>query len=98
MAHFLHKCAEMCKKSTGSVYEHTAKMACFLSVDIVLFLLRGIADAGVIDGLQLLDEYRLGILDVTEGYGTLAEIALSHLGVDNLLYQSADALLGIVGQ
>ena len=60
--------------------------------------LRWIADACVIDGLQFLNQYSLGILDVAEGDGTLAEVALSHLRVDDLLYQSADALFRIVRQ
>ena len=36
----------------------------------------------MVDGFQLLDEYRLGILDVTEGNGTFAEVAFIHLSVN----------------
>ena len=52
----------------------------------------------MIDGLQLLDEYRLGILDVAEVDGALAEETVVHLTVDQLVYQVADALLSVVGQ
>ena len=62
-----------------------------------LFLTR-IADAGMIDGLEFLDEHRLGILDVAESNGAFAEITLGHLGVDDTLYLFADGLFGIVLQ
>ena len=52
----------------------------------------------MVDGLQLLDEHRLGILDVAERDGALAEIALSHLCVDDTFHKVADRLFGIVLQ
>ena len=52
----------------------------------------------MVDGLQLLDEHRLGILDVAESNGTLAEVAFSHLRVDKTFHQVANALFRIVGQ
>ena len=52
----------------------------------------------MVDGLQLFDKYRLGILDVAEGDGTLAEIPLGHLCVNQSFHQVANRLLGIVGQ
>ena len=61
-------------------------------------LLLGVADACVVDGLQLLDEYGLGVLNVAEGDRALAEVSFLHLTVDDVLYEVADALLGIVGQ
>ena len=65
---------------------------------VQLFFKLWVGDAGVIDGLQLFDEHGLGIGDVAEGDGALLEVALSHLGVDETVYQFADALLRIVGQ
>ena len=52
----------------------------------------------MIDSLELLDEYRLGVGDVTEGDGTFLEIALSHLSVDEAVDEFADGLLGVVGK
>ena len=63
-----------------------------------LFLQFGVADAGVVDGLQLLDQHRLGVGDVAEGDGAFFEITLGHLRVDEAVYQFADAFLRIVGQ
>ena len=37
----------------------------------------------MVDCLQFLDEYRLGILYVTEGDGALTEIAVGYLRVEN---------------
>ena len=34
---------------------------------------------GIIDGLELFDEHGLGVLNVTEGDGALAEVTLGHL-------------------
>ena len=58
----------------------------------------GIADACVVDGLQFLDEDGLGVLDVAESDGTIAEVALVHLCVDDAADEFADALFRIVGQ
>jgi len=58
----------------------------------------GIADACVVDGLQLLYEYGLGVLDVAEGDGAVAEVALVNLRVDDAADEFADALFRIVGQ
>ena len=44
-----------------------------------LFLFRRIADTGMVNSLQLLNEYGFGILDVTEGDGTFAEVPFCHL-------------------
>ena len=49
---------------------------------LLLLLQFRVADAGVVDRLQLLDEYRLGIGNVTEGNGTFLEVTLCHLVVD----------------
>ena len=49
-----------------------------------------IADTGVINGLQFLNEHRLGILYVAEGDRTLAEEAVSHLSVNQTVYQIPD--------
>ena len=57
-----------------------------------------VADAGMVDGFQLLDEDGLGVGDVAESDGTLLEITLFYLRVDQLVHQFADALLRIVGQ
>lgn len=52
----------------------------------------------MVDGLELLDEHRLGILNVAEGDGTLAEVAVGDHRVDDAVHQRADGLLGVVGQ
>ena len=58
----------------------------------------GIADTSMIDGLQLLNEYRLGILDIAESDGTFAEEALIGHAVNEFVDQLTDALLSIIGQ
>ena len=82
----LHKCAALCK------IVHT-----FWVFVQVLFLQFGIAEPGVVDGLQLLDEHGLGIGDIAERDGTILEITFGHLCVDEFVDEFADALLGIVG-
>ena len=52
----------------------------------------------MVDGLQLLYEYGLGVLDVAESDGTVAEVALVNLRVDDAADEFADALFRIVGQ
>ena len=52
----------------------------------------------MVDGLQFLDEHRLGILYVTERDGALTEEAVGHHTVDKLVDQLSYGLLGIVGQ
>ena len=52
----------------------------------------------MVDGLELLNEHRLGILDVAERNGALAEVAFGHLRVEYAVHQVADGLLGVVGQ
>ena len=49
----------------------------------------------MIDSLEFLDEYGLGILDVAERDGALLEIALVHLGVNQSVDEFANSLLGI---
>ena len=63
-----------------------------------LFLEFGVADAGMVDGLQLLDEDGLGVGDVSEGDWTVLETTVGHLPVDKPFYKFADALLSIVRQ
>ena len=63
-----------------------------------LFLELGVADAGVVDRLQLLLEERLDGGNVLEGDGAFAEEAVRHLGVDDFIDQSVDALLGVLLQ
>ena len=63
-----------------------------------LFFQFGIIDTGVINRLQLLNEYRLGIGDIAEGDGALLEIAFCHLGIDEFVDKVADALFGVVGK
>ena len=63
-----------------------------------LFFQFRITYTGVVDGLQLLNEHRLGILDVAESDGTLTEEAVGQLTIDDAIDQRADALLRIVGQ
>ena len=62
-----------------------------------LLLQVGIADTGVIDGFQLLDKHSLGIGNVSEGDGTLLEIALCNLSVNELVDKFSDRLLRIIG-
>ena len=93
----MRKCAVMCK-NCACFYAQNRFLLCSKKGTLVLFLQFWITDTGVIDGLQLLDEHRLGVGNVAEGDGTLAEIAFGHLRVDQLVDQFADALLGIVGQ
>ena len=52
----------------------------------------GIIDTGVIDRLQFLNQHGLGIGNIAEGDGALLEIAFSHLAVDELVHEVADAL------
>lgn len=56
----------------------------------------GVGKAGVVDVFELLDEDSLGVGDVAECDGALAEVALGHLGVDQTVHQLADGLLRIV--
>ena len=65
---------------------------------LCLLLQFGVGETGMVDSLELLDEYRLGIGDVTEGDGTFFEIALSHLSVDEAVDEFADGLLRVVGK
>ena len=51
----------------------------------------------MVDGLQLLDKDCLGILDITESDRTLAEVAVSHLSVNESFYQAAYGLFGVGG-
>jgi hypothetical protein len=51
----------------------------------------------MIDCFQLLNEYCFGILDVAESERTLFEIAISHLSVNESLYEFTDRLFCIVG-
>ena len=55
----------------------------------------GIGDARVVDGFKAVGEHLLGIFDVAEGDGALAEIALCHLRVDDFLDQRLDVFFGI---
>lgn len=68
----------------------------FRSVTLCIFLsLRihvRVRDAGMIDGLESLSQYKLGEGDVAEGDRTFLEEALCHLSVDEFVYQVADAL------
>ena len=52
----------------------------------------------MIGGLQFLDKDGLGVLDVAEGDGAVAEVALADLCVDDMVNQFANVLLGIFGQ
>ena len=63
----------------------------------LLLLQFGVGDTCVVDGLQFLDENGLGVGDVAERDGTLLEIALFHLRVDDAVDHLADAVLRIVG-
>ena len=47
---------------------------------------------------EFLDEYSLGILDVTESDGTLPEVPFCYLRVKNAVHEVAYALLGVIGQ
>ena len=64
---------------------------------LFLFQLR-IRKTGVVDGLQLLDEDSLGVGDVTEGDGTLLEVAFADLGIDETVDEFANGLLRVVGE
>ena len=64
----------------------------------ILLLQFRVGDTGMVDGLQLLDQHRLGIGDVAEGDGALLEVSLCHLSIDEAVYQFSDALLRIIGQ
>ena len=52
----------------------------------------------MINRLQLLDEDRLSVGNVAEGNGTLLEIALGHLGIDQPIHEFSDSLLRVVRQ
>ena len=67
-------------------------------LNLSIFLQLRIADAGMVDGLEFFDEHGLGILDVAEGDGAVAEVALVDLRVDEVLDEVADAFLRVVGQ
>ena len=69
----------MCQNVHKIVCDNTTFSLLHLLSYVLLFILRRITDAGMIDGLQFLNEDGLGILDVAEGDRTLAEISISHL-------------------
>ena len=50
---------------------------------------RGITDASVVNGLQFFAQHGLGIGDVAEGDGALAEKAFGHHAVDKPVYKFA---------
>ena len=82
----------MCQSVHNFVFANTTFLFC------PSFFLSRITDTGMIDRLQLLNEHRLGILDVAEGHWAFAEVAFSHLRVDKTFHQVANALFRIVGQ
>ena len=73
-------------------------MSLIMILCLLLFLQFRVGKAGVVDVLELFDEDGLGVSDVTEGDGTLTEVALGHLCVDETVHEFADGLLRIVGQ
>ena len=79
------------------VQEIVAQTQGFVCKKPVLLIEFRVADAGVVNGLQLLNEHGLGVLNVTESNGALAEIALVDLVIDDTVDKLADALLGVVG-
>ena len=58
----------------------------------------GIGDARVINGLQTVNQRALGICDVAERDGTLLEMPLGELGIDNAIDELRDAFLGVFFQ
>ena len=58
----------------------------------------GIGDARVINGLQTVNQRALGICDVAERDGTLFEMPLGELRIDNAVDELRDALLGVFFQ
>ena len=84
MHRYLHKCAILC-------------IILYHAIAFLLLELR-IADTGMVDGLQLLDEHGLGVLDVAVGDGAFAEISLADLCVDDAVDKVANSLLGVLGQ
>ena len=58
----------------------------------------GIADACVVDGLQFVAKYSLGVSDVAEGDGTFLEVTIRHHAVDKSVYKLAYRLFCVVGQ
>ena len=49
----------------------------------------------MVDALEPFYEHLLGLVDVVEGDGTCAEVALGHLSVDDAVHQLRDALFGV---
>ena len=76
---------------------HTNMHKCAILCKFCLLLQLRIGDTRVVDGLQFLDEDRLGVGDVAEGDGALLEISLCHLCVDEAVHQFTDGFLRIVG-
>ena len=74
-----------------------AQMGAWVCNNLLFFQFR-IIHAGVVNRLQLLNEYSFGIGDIAECDGTFLEITFIHLGVDELVDKIADALFRIVGK
>lgn len=51
------------------------------------FLQFRVADTGVVDGFQLLDEHCLSVGDIAEGNGTILETAVGYLTVNQTINQ-----------
>ena len=63
----------------------------------LLFHLR-IADSRMVNRLQFLDKYSFGIGNITECDGTLLEVALCDLTIDELVDKFSNGLFRIVRQ